>query len=166
MEVRVSKKRLAETIECGCGCGETIAKYNKWGYKRTYVGGHRARLGNSGQWVKGQEVWNKGKSPDLEYRKKISCTIRGIEVDDFDGFSSFERQLYMNSKEYIDWRKTVFARDDYICQECGSSGCYIQAHHIKPWAEYEDLRFDINNGITLCKDCHMKLHGLNKKEVI
>lgn len=60
------------------------------------------------------------------------------------------------SAEERDWRTRVFQRDDYTCQHCGIRGGRLQAHHIKPYAAYLDLRFDIDNGITLCVACHEK----------
>ena len=60
------------------------------------------------------------------------------------------------------WRKAVFERDDYTCQMCGKrSGnginVILHPHHIKRFADYPELRFDVNNGITLCKECHSKV---------
>lgn len=65
----------------------------------------------------------------------------------------------MDSPEYRKWRWTVFRRDNYTCQICGKkvSG-HIEAHHIKSWKDYPDLRYDIDNGITLCKECHKEIH--------
>jgi hypothetical protein len=62
-----------------------------------------------------------------------------------------------NMPEYIEWRKQVFERDGYKCQECGAGG-KLAAHHIKPWSSYPDLRFDVDNGKTLCSECHAKEH--------
>ena len=60
--------------------------------------------------------------------------------------------------EYKAWRTSVFQRDGYTCQLCGRVGGELNAHHIKPFAKYKSLRYDINNGITLCKECHKEIH--------
>lgn len=56
--------------------------------------------------------------------------------------------------EYADWRKKVFERDDYTCQICKVRGGRLNADHIKDWAAFPLLRFDITNGRTLCVPCH------------
>ena len=60
--------------------------------------------------------------------------------------------------EYKEWRAKVFERDGYKCQICGQIGGTLNAHHIKPYKDYPDLRHDVNNGVTLCKTCHKKVH--------
>lgn len=55
---------------------------------------------------------------------------------------------------YKNWRKSVFKRDGYICQICNIKGGYLHADHIKPFALFPELRLEINNGRTLCVDCH------------
>lgn len=62
------------------------------------------------------------------------------------------------STEYKLWRKSVFIRDGFTCQICGSRGVRLNAHHIKSYAAYPELRFDISNGITFCEVCHKKVH--------
>lgn len=59
------------------------------------------------------------------------------------------------STEYKNWRKAVFKRDDFACVDCGYRG-YITAHHIKSFAYFPESRYDINNGKTLCEECHKK----------
>ena len=66
------------------------------------------------------------------------------------------------SVEHKKWRMKVFERDNWTCQFCGIRGIYVEAHHIKTWNKYPDLRYDVNNGVTLCKECH-KLAHKNRK---
>ena len=62
-----------------------------------------------------------------------------------------------NMPEYIAWRKAVYGRDGYTCQDCGAKKT-LTAHHVKQWAHYPALRFDVSNGVTLCGACHAKKH--------
>lgn len=64
-----------------------------------------------------------------------------------------------HSLKYSNWRTKIFERDNYTCQKCGMRGGELNAHHIKPFAKYKKLRYEIANGITLCKDCHIKEHS-------
>lgn len=61
--------------------------------------------------------------------------------------------------EYKAWRKSVYERDAYTCQKCGKKGGRLNAHHIKPYASYMELRYSVPNGITLCEMCHKCEHG-------
>ena len=75
-----------------------------------------------------------------------------------------ERQIMMERFEYRSWRKDVFKRDNYTCVECGDScGGNLEAHHIKGWIDFPDLRLDVSNGITLCKECHKKTDNYGRK---
>lgn len=65
---------------------------------------------------------------------------------------------YRNCKEYSSWRSKVFERDNFTCQICKKVGGTLNAHHIKPFKDYPLLRFDVDNGITLCESCHKELH--------
>ena len=66
------------------------------------------------------------------------------------------------------WRSAVFERDNYICQRCeikGSRKHPINAHHIKPFAQYPKLGFEVSNGVTLCEDCHKLLRKITILEL-
>ena len=54
-------------------------------------------------------------------------------------------------------QKLVFERDNYTCQLCKSRGVDLQVDHIQSWAEYVELRFNINNCRTLCMKCHYQI---------
>ena len=69
------------------------------------------------------------------------------------------------SSDMIKWRKDVFGRDNWTCQECGGRSMkghpiILNAHHIKPFAKFPEDRFDLDNGITLCVECHKKIHQI------
>lgn len=61
-----------------------------------------------------------------------------------------------HSREYKEWRKAVFERDNYTCQWCFVRGEKLNADHIKPFADFPKLRFMLSNGRTLCVPCHKK----------
>lgn len=76
-----------------------------------------------------------------------------------------------NSLEYKLWRESVFKRDSYTCIWCGlKSGngktVILNADHIKPFCDYPELRFAIDNGRTLCKECHQKTETYPKRFII
>ena len=63
------------------------------------------------------------------------------------------------SQEYRRFRRSVLERDDYTCQFCGCRQKELHVHHIKPFADYPWLRTDVDNGITLCPNCHREVHS-------
>lgn len=63
-----------------------------------------------------------------------------------------------NSARYREWRTSVFERDGFKCVKCGTRKD-IQAHHINTWKLHKEQRYDIENGVTLCRKCHLDVHG-------
>ena len=66
------------------------------------------------------------------------------------------RQLWLRSRE----RAAALKRDNYTCQVCNKVGGYLHAHHKRGFTHNPELRFDVSNGITLCKKCHWEVHSL------
>lgn len=64
----------------------------------------------------------------------------------------------MQNGEIRKWREKIYLRDDYTCQICNERGNKLNAHHLNSWDYYEKERFAIDNGITLCEDCHRGFH--------
>ena len=65
-------------------------------------------------------------------------------------------------------RAKIFSRDNSKCQLCFNRSETV--HHIIPWSdchkpEDEHLRFDPENCISLCKDCHLKAHAGNCQQL-
>lgn len=120
------------------------------------------------------DPWNKHKTAkdDVRILKHANLIDKqtGKPLNYIDGKSDKYRldRLKM-AAELRQWRNKVYLRDNYTCQMCGvrnGGGKKIElvAHHIKSFANYKDLRIDLNNGQTLCKECHSKTNNYCGRE--
>ena len=91
-----------------------------------------------------------------EVRIKLSL-LRGGDGDLERINRKRHREDEYRSSVAAQWSTAVKERDGQLCQGCGSVK-NLHAHHIKPRAMFPDLSLDLNNGITLCKECHVKEH--------
>ncbi len=162
-------------IQCKCGCGEKL-DFTRGRKNKIYLPGHQfkhrefspkhkenlslSKLGyknpmfgkgpNSGSFKKGEH-----NSPETEFKSlgkaSLVLSIRSLN-------------------KMTEWKAQVRGRDNWTCRECGIRGIWVEAHHIKlfskiikenniitieqalPCAEL----WNLNNGITLCKECHKK----------
>jgi len=91
-----------------------------------------------------------------ENMRKPRMGIRGEKHPNWKGGITPMNNAIRHSFEYKLWRRAVFERDNYTCIWCGQKGGKLNADHIKPFADYPELRFAIDNGRTLCFECHLK----------
>lgn len=94
-----------------------------------------------------------------EVRLKRADQTKGSKSHLWKGGKTKESKIIRGSTQYALWREAVFARDNWTCQKCGKRGVFIHAHHIKPFSTHMELRFAIDNGITVCCPCHELIHG-------
>jgi 5-methylcytosine-specific restriction endonuclease McrA len=106
---------------------------------------------------------NTGKKHTEEFKKKMSEKNKGSKNVWWRGGVSTQNNIIRHSTEYKLWRKAVFERDNYTCIWCGQRGVKLNADHIKPFSLYPELRFAIDNGRTLCEDCHKKTNTYGNK---
>jgi hypothetical protein len=101
--------------------------------------------------------------PTPESREKAASKMRGEKhfrwIKDR---SKLKRTRFDNSFRnegpIASWRSGIFKRDRFTCQKCHQVGGKLNAHHIKSWADFPELRFDMSNGVTLCVNCHKEIH--------
>jgi len=108
---------------------------------------------------------NRGKKRSKESRRRLSEAKKGKNNPFWKGGISQENGKIKRGIEFRLWREAIFARDNWTCQKCLKRGVKLHPHHIKDFSTYPELRFAIDNGITLCKECHWDFHkryGKNK----
>jgi hypothetical protein len=153
-----------------------ISEWNKNAYKlglkekfwkgKTFTEEHKNKLSES---HKGFTIKNHFTGKGLRGRKHTEEHIRKFKLSNIgkhcgDRNGSWKGGITpMNVKirtsiESKLWRNSVFARDNWTCQKCGTRGVNLCSHHIYNFSQYPELRFAIDNGITLCKECHKKFH--------
>lgn len=122
-------------------------------------------------------VYQKGHTVSLETREKLRKANIGLKHPSNNGpnhhwwkggvskVNDSERKQIMDTPEYRLWRYSVFERDNWSCVLCGYRGKNLNADHIYSFSLFEELRFEISNGRTLCQPCHRKTenYGYNKR---
>jgi hypothetical protein len=129
--------------ECACGCGG-IVRHRRGSKKNRYIQGHHLKL----DWVR---------------EKMMAGLPKGKDHPCWQGGKTEEQARLRNTARYRAWRKAVFERDDYTCQDCSRRGGDLEAHHLRPWSLYHDLRFEVSNGQTLCVKCHRKTDSFGRQ---
>jgi len=151
-------------------------------YKRTEF--HRKILSRS---AKGKTPWNKNNkigSMSKVSRTRISRTMKGVKKSE-NHRKNISRNIPRGSNHYRyekersrvgvnrgydllghDWMLAVKKRDKWTCA-IKNKACKgrLEAHHILSWSEYPELRYDINNGITLCHYHHPRKRIDEKKMI-
>ena len=142
--------------------------------KGLFQKGHKPYYGNKGnhyklsnetkEKMKGRIPWNKGKIGvyilSKKTRKKISNALSGEKSYLWKGGITPENKKIRNSIGIRFWRELVFARDNWTCQKTGVKGGVLCSHHILNFAQYPELRFAIDNGITFSKQAHKEFHKI------
>ena len=127
----------------------------------------------------GMKFPNRKKTPYTEQHKiNIGLGIRGDKNPNWKGGVCPIKKLLRSCIKYRQWRSDVFTRDDFTCQECDVRGGNLEAHHILSFSniiilnnissleqglQCEEL-WNLNNGMTLCLECHSKTFKIYEKK--
>jgi hypothetical protein len=108
----------------------------------------------------------KGKNLSEDHKKKLSLAHkgkpafweRGERNPNWKGGRTDESKILRMRIEYRLWREAVFARDNWTCQKYKIKGERLHPHHIQNFRDYPELRFALDNGITLSEKAHKEFH--------
>lgn len=112
----------------------------------------------------------KGKNLTLKHR--VSLSLAHTKEKEFFGFENVLQRRIRGLGKYLEWRSNILKRDNYHCQNCGNQE-NLEVHHIIPFFKIlnkfkirdmeEAIKCDglweIGNGITYCRKCHIKIDG-------
>jgi len=161
-----------------------MAKINSGRFKKGHIPWHKGTKGlaklNSGSFKKGHKInldkkhpkeWiektkcKKGHKESMETRrKKHESAPKGKKSHLWKGGITPRNMQIRRGIEFRLWREAIFARDNWTCQKCKIRGKILNSHHVQNFAQYPELRFAIDNGITLCEKCHRQFHKKYGKE--
>jgi hypothetical protein len=142
---------------------------------RLYKKGKPNGLKHTEEFKKSVSVKHSGKINSIKTRKAMSVSKLGKSNPNWKGGISPINTLIRMSLEYKLWREAVFTRDNYTCIWCGKKQGWnketksqnkIHADHIKPFCDYPEIRFAIDNGRTLCVECHKTTNTFGVKRKI
>lgn len=151
--------RVRPTVYCSRKCYET------WWSSALPGGqvGERHRLWKGGKIEKVCQqcgsLFFVGRNYQADFRKFCSrecygATRTGSNNNKWKGGISSERDVAKASQQYADWRLAVYQRDHFTCVLCLRHLKKLHAHHIKRFSDFPGLRYDVENGATLCAPCH------------
>ena len=164
--------------------GEALKGRPIWNRGRTWPDEIRKKISNTnkargikpkfGYDKKGLEhfSWKGGRPKCVDCGKQLraygaerckACVCKGDKAYNWKGGVRNEHEKIRTSIEYREWQRAVFTRDNWTCQKTEQRGGRLQTHHILNFSEHPDLRFDVNNGITLSVEAHRVFHKMYGK---
>src|SRR3990167_7099879 len=187
----ITKKKISETLK-RMGIKPTVLPSRKQCIENLsgYIGKspwNKGKTGLSPSWNKGlvgymsgskNGNWKGGKpkcidcAEVLKNRNAKMCVTCSHKARRGEGHYNWKGgttviKAKRTSAEYKHWRMSVYRRDWFTCQmpKCGYKGKDLEAHHIVPVKDNESLIFEVSNGITLCKKCHLTIRNREEKFV-
>lgn len=152
----IYEKRQDTLVGWSGKCRSCCNKTNKLG-KIYSIKQSCISCGKESRWIKKQQrckecfILYKFITPEATARWKKDRTL--LKVDNT-----------RNDSAYKDWRKNVWSRDKFTCR-IADNNCdgRIEAHHILAWSAHPELRYQVNNGITLCHAHHPRARAEEKR---
>jgi len=146
------KRRISEALQKGKNCQCLICGNDFWRKPYSIKNGEDKFCSKECYFV-----WQKGRKRSDGFRRR--CSIGQQRRNAQRTLITPINIRIRGSGEYKRWKRAVLNRDDNACTRCGVKKTWdryvrLEVHHIKPFATFPERRFDVDNGITLCKKCH------------
>ena len=125
------------------------------------------------------KVFTENHIENLSKSAKLRKQKYGEEAPNWQGGLTKLSTLIRGLEQYNNWRLLIYKRDSFICQGCKNVGGELNAHHIKHFAiivKENNIKtlteaihcnelWNLDNGVTLCKKCHNKIHHGEQDDV-
>ena len=140
---------------------EILFKQKDYYLKTRKLTGEGSGHGKGKKFQKGQIPWNKGKKGlQVAWNKGKKSLLNKEDHWNWKGGINPVNDTIRKSLEYRLWRKACIERDNFTCQISRQNGGDLEVHHINNFADFPELRLDINNGITMSKELHKLFHKI------
>lgn len=126
---------------------------NTMGFKKGEPSPRKGKKSSKPAWNKGKKMLSPSKRKGRKFPEQSGANRYNWIADRTKVIGRHNRNFH--DPEYKQWRKRVWERDNYKCK-ITDSDCNgrIEAHHILRWKDFPKLRYEVNNGITLCHFHH------------
>ncbi|MGB3292929.1 MAG: FAD-dependent thymidylate synthase [Phormidesmis sp.] len=159
LEAQLSKGSDAAQMAQAAGCSvETI---KKWVY-RYDLSLNKRSPGTETPWNKGLKGYHLELTPEKRELRRQNAkryTQRGKDSIFWKGGVSTDRTLIGAWTRQV--APQVHEKFNYVCQYCGERGGKLHAHHLVPVFADLDSAYDFDNLVSICQDCHTKIHSQN-----
>jgi len=137
-------------------------KWNRPGYREKVakkISDMNKIVMNDPDRIKRLQMSSRRRWDESNEREKYSEMRKGENNPNWRGGCTPEKQDLCNSSKYSQWRRKVLERDGHRCRKCGRQNAILHCHHILRYSDYPELALNMNNGISLCRDCHSEVTG-------
>lgn len=137
---------------------------------------------NNPRWVDGQQrekpcqhcnhMMEQGKTPLVTFLLRKFCSAECAKAGQKRLYGEENPMWKADARrkdrtgKHGSWARAIVSRDGATCQRCSATGVELHAHHIKPYADFPELRWELSNGETLCYACHWAEHTVSNENAV
>jgi 5-methylcytosine-specific restriction endonuclease McrA len=151
--MRVARSSAFKCVVKHCKeCGVELQLNNSRDITRKNYCSYSCRGKVTGKNVNMQLLWDKNNTPEINAKKAHYKENHPKWIPNREKVKNRARP------EMVEWRNFIFSRDRFMCQNCSTVGGKLHAHHKAPYSLFPKLKWEKDNGVTLCETCHKQIH--------